>query len=566
MQEKIINILVIEQDPEELAELLDILESPGHNIFRASYPKEAFSVIEKREVAIIICDLDIPDLDGPAFINQLNRRKETSNSNVIVTSHEAEKVYAVVEGLNKGAVDYLLKPWIPNLVRAKLSVYKRLYFKRQRVNKLLENILPAQTLHEFREYGKSSPKKFKNATVLFTDFVKFTEKTRTMDPQTLIQKLDYYFSRFDEIILKYKLEKIKTIGDAYMAVGGVTEKDPHVAIRTALAAMEMQNFILNDILTKKALGQEYWELRVGIHSGDLIAGVVGTHKFTFDVWGDTVNVAARCEQNSEANKISVSVDFYEQIKDLFDCTPRGEISIKNRGKLQMYFIDQLKPEHSFYGRGVMPNAKLRGMVGLPEEDFEGLRSFIINKIKAELDDALIYHSYEHTLDVEEAVLKYAKLEGLTADETILVRTAALFHDTGFLLKYNDNESIGAQLARKYCPDFGYTEEHIRIIEDIILSTSYDIEPKNIMEKVMSDADHDYLGRADYHVIVKKLFRELEHFGNKMTEREKIEAQISYLEHKHQFYTTSALNLRQPGKENRIEELKKMLEEKMVGNE
>ena len=189
---------------------------------------------------------------------------------------------------------------------------------------------------------KASPKKHENATVLFSDFVKFTEKTRQINPQKLIEKLDFYFSQFDEIMAKYHLEKIKTIGDAYMAIGGVTEDLPHPVIRTALAALEMQQFINNDITTCKALNQDYWEIRIGIHTGSLVAGIVCTHKFSYEVWGDTVYVAARCEQNSIANKINISGDFYNTIKDYFQCTSRGEIAIKNRGNLAMYFLDGLK--------------------------------------------------------------------------------------------------------------------------------------------------------------------------------------------------------------------------------
>lgn len=566
MIDKVINILILEEDEQELRELLDILQNPGHNIFRARNEEEVLDIISKRDIAILICDLDMENLDGSVLVNRLNSRAETMNTDIIVTSRDLEKVYAVINGLNKGgAVDYLIKPWLPYLVQARIGVYKKLFFKRQRITRLLENILPTRTLMEFREYGKSSPKKHLQATVLFSDFVKFTEKTRNMDPNELIQKLDYYFSHFDEIMLKYGLEKIKTIGDAYMAVGGVTEHEPFTALRTALAALEMQNFIENDILTSKALGKDFWELRVGIHTGNLVAGVVGKHKFSFDVWGDTVNVAARCEQNSEAGKTSISVDFHDMIMEEFNCTHRGFISIKNRGELEMYFMEGLKPEYSMYGEGRIPNAEIRKKIGLPAADFDGLRSMILNKMKAELSDDLIYHSYEHTLDVEQAVLRYAELEGLSEEEIFLVRTAALFHDTGFLLKYHDNELIGAQLAQKYLPMFGYSTEDVQTIGEIILSTSYEIEPKNQMERVMSDADHDYLGRADYHHVFKKLLKELEYHGKKLNEREQLEVQIEYLSNKHQYYTTTALNLRQPGKENRITELKARLAELLISS-
>ncbi|OIQ36439.1 MAG: hypothetical protein BM555_02720 [Crocinitomix sp. MedPE-SWsnd] len=467
-------------------------------------------------------------------------------------------MYDAIDHSKKGAVDYLLKPFKEKLVNTKIGVYKYLNQKQKRVSRLLENILPEQTLKEFRVHGKSSPKKFNNTSVLFTDFVNFSQITQDMNPDILIQKLDYYFSKFDEIIKKYKLEKIKTIGDAYMAVGGVTEKEPSVAMRTALAAIEIQNFMMTEQETAKALSRDFWEIRIGIHSGPLVAGVIGKEKFSFDVWGDTVNVAARCEQNAENSTINVSDDFYQQIKAYFDCEERGPIAVKNRGEVDMYFLKGIKKEFSFYGQGTNPNLDLREKVGLPKSDFEGLRTFILNKLKAELDDELVYHSYDHTLNVEEAVIKYAQLENLSEEETTLCRTAALFHDSGFLVQYDDNEEIGVKIFKKYASEFGFSKNYITTIESIILATSNSIVPKNLMEEIMCDADHDYLGRVDYHVIARKLFQEKAAQGIQLSEKQQIEMQVNYLQNKHSYYTTSAINLRGPGKESRIAELKRRL--------
>ncbi|MEO9532750.1 MAG: adenylate/guanylate cyclase domain-containing protein [Crocinitomicaceae bacterium] len=559
MLERICNILIIESNPNELLDLLQILRKPGNNIFTAETNAEALEILETKEISIVMLDLDGPQLQPYEIIRWINSRDQLLNINIIVTSLDSEKLYDTIDHSKKGAVDYLVKPFQEKLVTTKIGVYKYLSQKQKRVSRLLENILPEQTLKEFQIHGKSSPKKHQNATVLFTDFVRFSEITRDMNPDLLIQKLDYYFTKFDEIIRKYHLEKIKTIGDAYMAVGGVTEKKPFAAIRTALAAIEIQHFMHTEKETAKALGREYWEIRIGIHTGPLVAGVVGKHKFSFDVWGDTVNVAARCEQTAEHSTVNISVDFREKIQDYFECEHRGQIAIKNRGEIGMYILKRIKPEHSFYGKGVNPNQALRSVVDLPKADFEGLRVFILNKLKAELDDNLFYHSYNHTLNVEEAIIKYAQLENLKKEELTLCRTAALFHDSGFLVQYDNNEEIGIRILKKYAPDFGYDEADIEVIAEMIKSTSNDIEPKNLMQEIMCDSDHDYLGRADYHVIAAKLFKEKEAQGHKMTEREQIEAQIDYLENKHQYYTTSAINLRKPGKELRIAELKRRLQ-------
>lgn len=556
MLDRIINILVMEADVLERNTLMKILKSPGHNVFVAADVPSALSLIEEKNFVIIFCNLDFPNIDPDQLLADLHARNSAKNSTIIISSFDKEKVYANVGHNDKhDAVDYLIKPYVPHLVMAKTKVYKKLFIKHDRVSQLLERILPNQTLTEYRTFGKSSPKKKTNCTVLFTDFVDFTLKTKGFDPQVIVRKLDYYFSKFDQIIQKYKLEKIKTIGDAYMVVGGVTENDSYPAIRTALAAIEMRNFVNTEIETNKALNRDYWEMRIGIHAGDLVAGVVGEYKFSFDVWGDTVNLAARCEQNSEPNRINISSVFFDQIATYFDCTPRGSIEVKNGGKIGMYFLDAIKTDYSLNGEGRTFSVGFREKIGMPTTDFEGIRSFIITKLKAELPDQLFYHSAEHTLNVEKAIIKYGELERVDDHSLFILRTAGLFHDAGFLYKYDHNEKLGAELFEMFAPIYGYKEEDIQLISEIILSTSYHAPPKNLLEAIMCDADLDYLGRMDYHATAKKLINEMLAYGKSMTTAEWLDLQIEYLENQHRYHTISAQNLRNPGKLRRIEELK-----------
>jgi class 3 adenylate cyclase/CheY-like chemotaxis protein len=558
MKEQIVNILIIDDNESDKDYLYNILQSPGNNIFTSKCKDTSIEIIKKKKIAIVLCSVDTKDINFFKFIDTITTNKENKDIFVIATASKKEKVYKLVKGLKKGAVDYLLKPYTPNLVKAKIDTYKRIYLKNKRISNLLENILPLDTLNEFEQYGKSTPKKHKNCTILFTDFVKFSQKARQLTPKELIEKLDYYFTKFDEIILKYKLEKIKTIGDAYMAVGGVTKKHNIIEINTALAALEIQNFINTEIQTQKALGNDYWEIRIGLHSGDLIAGVIGKHKFSFDVWGDSVNVAARCEQTSIPNHINISEDFFKKINPFFETTLRGCIKVKNRGEIKMHFLNRIKPDFSFDKRGLNANYKLRTLANLPTEDFDRIRIDIINQLKIELDDNLFYHSIEHTLNVEQAAKKYANLEGLSPKETMLVCTAALFHDAGFILEYDDNEKIGVKIFKQMAPKYGYSPTDIELISKMILATNNKLEPITLAEKILSDADHDYLGRSDYHHIAKKLRKELSVFKEKISDEEWLKMQIYYLETKHQYYTTSAINLRQVGKLKRITELKEKL--------
>jgi adenylate cyclase len=201
---------------------------------------------------------------------------------------------------------------------------------------LLLNILPGKIAAELKTTGTTTAKHYNNVTVLFTDFVNFTEAGERMSPQALIDELHTCFKKFDDIAGKYNIEKIKTIGDAYLAVCGLPTADPKHAENIVRAAMEINAF-MQDRFAK--LGSSTFEVRIGIHSGSVVAGIVGVKKFAYDIWGDTVNTAARMEQNSEAGKINISQTTYELVKDKITCTYRGEIEAKGKGQLKMYFVN-----------------------------------------------------------------------------------------------------------------------------------------------------------------------------------------------------------------------------------
>jgi len=207
--------------------------------------------------------------------------------------------------------------------------------ERKKSDALLLNILPTEVAAELKMQGSSEAKHFENVTVLFTDFVNFTEASERMNPQRLIDELHTCFKTFDAITEKYNVEKIKTIGDAYLAVAGLPTADPLHAEHIVRAAIDINAF-MQDRIAK--LGNSTFEIRIGIHSGSVVAGIVGVKKFAYDIWGDTVNTAARMEQNSEAGKINISATTYELVKDKFRCEYRGEIDAKGKGMLKMYFL------------------------------------------------------------------------------------------------------------------------------------------------------------------------------------------------------------------------------------
>ena len=209
--------------------------------------------------------------------------------------------------------------------------------EKERSDKLLLNILPEETAKELKDNGKVLAKKFESATVLFSDFKGFTKYSENLSPEDLVNTVDFYFSKFDEITEKYGLEKIKTIGDAYMCAGGLPYPSNDHAHKMVQAAIEIAEFVKETKINVEA-SEMIFDIRIGINTGPVVAGVVGSKKFAYDIWGDTVNVASRLESSSEPGMINISESTYREVQNHFNFEYRGEIKVKNHGKLKMYFL------------------------------------------------------------------------------------------------------------------------------------------------------------------------------------------------------------------------------------
>ncbi|MCB1200744.1 MAG: hypothetical protein KDK41_08870 [Leptospiraceae bacterium] len=247
------------------------------------------------------------------------------------------------------------------------NLFKQVELERKKSETLLLNILPVATANELKETGAVIPQQFDSVSVLFTDFVGFTKISETMSPADLVKELDGCFSQFDEVAKRNNLEKLKTIGDAYMCAGGIPVANKTHPVDICLAALEFRSFMLQMQAIKDSLSLPFWQLRIGIHTGPVTAGVVGTNKFAYDIWGDTVNTASRMESSGEPGKINISDITYELVKDLFDCEFRGKRSVKGKGEVAMYFLLRVKPEFSSDAQGMLPNdkfIKMRGELGV----------------------------------------------------------------------------------------------------------------------------------------------------------------------------------------------------------
>lgn len=214
--------------------------------------------------------------------------------------------------------------------------------EKKKSDDLLLNILPAETAEELKTYGKARAKRYNSVTVFFSDFKDFTLISEQLEPEALVADIDHCFRAYDLIMEKYGVEKIKTVGDAYMCAGGIPTENKANAVNVVKAALEVQAFMQNLAHEKEGANQVYFETRIGIHTGPVVSGIVGLKKFAFDIWGDTVNIAARLEDNSVAGKVNISQSTYELVKDHFQCTYRGKVTAKNKGEIDMYFVDGAK--------------------------------------------------------------------------------------------------------------------------------------------------------------------------------------------------------------------------------
>jgi adenylate cyclase len=288
------------------------------------------------------------------FYRQEQQEKETEllNNKIELSDQELEyqtglrNIFFLVGLLFLGLLAVIANRYLFERKTKKLLAQKNalIEFEKERSENLLLNILPADVAHELKEKGRSDARHFDHVSVLFSDFVGFTDLSARLTPARLVQEIDECFKAFDEIMTRYDLEKIKTIGDAYMAVGGLTDDDETHAAEVVKAGLEMQDFIEKRHQVKNEKGEPAFQMRVGIHTGPVVAGIVGVKKFQYDIWGDTVNTASRMESNGEIGKVNISQATYESLQDdpQFVVESRGKIQAKGKGEIEMYFVSRNK--------------------------------------------------------------------------------------------------------------------------------------------------------------------------------------------------------------------------------
>ena len=347
-----------------------------YNVFTAMSGEEGIDILSKNDIHVVVTDQRMPNMTGVQFLQHIPGDQD--NIRIILTGFS--DVESIIEAINTGKVyRYITKPWdkdelkitIDNAIETVMlrRNNKKLIHELQENNSHLEekvkqrtieiekqkilleeskkksdslllNILPDEIAEELKRFGKSYARKHVEVSVLFADIKGFTTIAEILSPEKLVTQLDEAFCAFDNIVEKYNMEKIKTIGDAYMCASGLPQMDPDNAVKAVRTALDMQEFIKGFALSCKIQNLPTFEIRIGIHTGPVIAGVVGIRKFAYDIWGDTVNLASQMEGLGVAGKVNISGDTYALVKDHFSCTHRGKIPAKSRGEIDMYFVEE----------------------------------------------------------------------------------------------------------------------------------------------------------------------------------------------------------------------------------
>ncbi|MEE4117108.1 MAG: adenylate/guanylate cyclase domain-containing protein [Marinilabiliaceae bacterium] len=432
---------------------------------------------------------------------------------------------------------------------------EKLRLRDERNRELLENISPDLLKLKDGTGQEHRSLKFEMATVLFAEIHGFSRVMTGNSSEGLMDELDEVLYVFDSIVEKYKIEKIKTIGDTYMCAGGIPVKNITNPVDLVMAALEMSNFLHDFEDRKRGKSDRIWDLKIGIHTGPVTANISGKKKISYDIKGDTVNTASRVESVSEKGHILISVMTYELVKEFFSCEYYGKLPVKYKGDLDIYEVTGLRPEFSLNGLGQESNDQFRIKFGLIQ--FTDIQEIILDKLEKELPGFLYYHNVKHTVDVVTEVELIGWAEGCTDEEILLLKMAGLFHDAGHTIDYDEHEYQGTLLVREFLPKYNYSEEQIEKICEIIMSTKLPPRPQTLLQKIICDADLDYLGRSDFIPVSNTLFEELKAQNKIGTLNDWNKLQVKFISG-HQYFTKTARSLREVNKQKQIDRIQSLI--------
>ena len=423
-----------------------------------------------------------------------------------------------------------------------------LIIEKEKTEALLANVLPKNTADEIIAKGKATKIKYNCVTVLFSDIQGFTKIAEEMNPEVLIDELDKFFFYFDSVVEKHGIEKIKTIGDAYMCAGGIPEKNRTNPVEVILAALEMKAYMKNLKETSELEGMKNWDIRIGIHTGSVVAGVVGQKKLSYDIWGDTVNTASRMESAGEAGKINISGTTYEFVKDFFDCEFRGKMPVKYKGDLEMYFVNGINRNLRNEDGG--PNGRF--LIKIQMIKLQDIEEMITKLFYEEAPPNLYFHNSSLLKNISNLVGMLSKSENLPDSDFINLKLASVFLLTGFISDYEKPMEASSRLVEEILPRFGFDQVNIESTKKLI-HNSFSNHQESLSDNILHDALYDYLGRSDYIKLTDKLLKERQEYGKHSDGKAWIKIQEKLLTD-HEFITKTARQLRSVSMEDQIASL------------
>ncbi len=323
-----------EKDQQINAQTQQMVAQKDQQLASVTMEKDKFDRIAIKRQELVKALQSGKSLDSLAFAQDLQEQEL-----LLQKSKSFRNVLLLVLGFAIVMVGLMYRRYLENQKQKKQLEEKnrQIQDEQQRSDELLLNILPAAIAEELKSGGKAKARRYDQASVLFVDFKSFTKISEQLSPEELVAELDHYFKAFDFIIGQYKLEKIKTIGDAYMVASGLSDRTTS-PLNIVRAALEMQEFLTDMKYEKNIQNKPIFEARMGIHTGPVVAGVVGVKKFAYDIWGDTVNIAARVQEACEPNYINITEAVYNEIRYSFKCQYRGKLPAKNKGDIDMYYV------------------------------------------------------------------------------------------------------------------------------------------------------------------------------------------------------------------------------------
>ena len=425
----------------------------------------------------------------------------------------------------------------------------------QQQNEKYLNLLSEHSFEEIEarlQNPKQRLKKFKMASVMFANIHGFDELGNRPDAQSLIDTLDELYREFDIIAKKYNIIKIKTIGDSFLFAAGMLEENRTNPIDIVRAALEIQQAVKNKILNGDK--DPFWKVSIGIHTGPVFGKATGKKKSPYTISGESANIASRIGRASKSGDINISMMTYELVKEFFNFELLGEIPVKYNGSVGMYKVKNILPE--FRNSDNPLNANKRFLIKYGLIQFLDIQEELLDILEKKLPKNLYYHNIKHTIDVITEVELIGWAEGLSEEDILLLKLAALFHDSGHTIDYKNHEEHSAQIARDILSNYKYPTESINTVCRLIMSTKFPPTPKDKLEQVICDSDLDYLGRSDFIPVSNLLYKELKENDMIGSIDEWNNLQLNFIKN-HQYHTKTARNLREVNKQIQIERLKEL---------